>query len=56
MNVEIILHDSRELLPILLDDDGMSIPLPNEFMLSKRHADSNLNFSNMPWTIALSKF
>lgn len=55
MDVEVILHDSGELLPILLDDD-ISIPLPNEFILSKRHADSNLNFSNMPWTIALSKF
>ena len=35
MDVEVILHDSGELLPILLDDDGMPIPLPNEFILSK---------------------
>ncbi|CAM9306006.1 hypothetical protein ACBE110449_14980 [Acinetobacter bereziniae] len=27
MNVEVVLHDSGELLPILLDDEGMPIPL-----------------------------
>ncbi len=36
MDVEVILHDSGELLPILLDDDGMPIPLPNEFILLQK--------------------
>ena len=47
MDVEIILHDSGELLPILLDDDGMPIPLPNEFILSKRHSSSNTLIRNL---------
>lgn len=47
MDVEVILHDSGELLPILLDDDGMPIPLPNEFILFKRHASSNTLIRNL---------
>lgn len=47
MDVEVILHDSGELLPILLDDDGMPIPLPNEFILSKRHASPNTLIRNL---------
>ena len=47
MDVEVILHSSGELLPILLDDDGMPIPLPNEFILSKRHASSNTLIRNL---------
>lgn len=47
MDVEVILHDSGELLPILLDDDSMPIPLPNEFILSKRHASSNTLIRNL---------
>ena len=47
MDVEVILHDSGELLPILLDGDGMPIPLPNEFILSKRHASSNTLIRNL---------
>ena len=47
MDVEVVLHSSGELLPILLDDDGMPIPLPNEFILSKRHASSNTLIRNL---------
>lgn len=47
MDVEVILHDSGELLPILLDDDGMPIPLPNEFILSKRKVSSNTLIRNL---------
>ena len=47
MDVEVILHDSGELLPILLDDDGMPIPLPNEFVLSKRNVSSNTLIRNL---------
>ena len=47
MNVEVILHDSGDLLPILLDDEGMPIPLPNEFILSKRHSSSNTLIRNL---------
>lgn len=47
MDVEVILHNSGELLPILLDDDGMPIPLPNEFVLSKRNVSSNTLIRNL---------
>ncbi len=47
MYVEEILHDSGELIPILLDDEGMPIPLPNEFILSKLHSSSNTRLRNL---------
>lgn len=47
MHVEVILHDSGELLPILLDDEGMPIPLPNEFILSKRYLSPNTLIRNL---------
>lgn len=47
MDIEVILHDSGELLPILLDDEGMPIPLPNEFILSKRASSSNTLIRNL---------
>ena len=47
MKVEVISHESGELFPILLDDEGMPIPLPNEFILSKRHVSSNTLIRNL---------
>lgn len=47
MKVEVISHESGELFPILLDDEGMPIPLPNEFILSKRHSSSNTLIRNL---------
>ena len=47
MDIEVILHESGELLPILLDDEGMPIPLPNEFILSKRASSSNTLVRNL---------
>ncbi|WP_252511670.1 hypothetical protein [Acinetobacter soli] len=47
MDIEVIQHDSGELLPILLDDEGMPITLPNEFILSKRHCSSNTLIRNL---------
>ena len=41
MKVDVVLHESGEFLPILLDDGGMPIPVPNEFILSKRASSSN---------------
>ena len=47
MKVEVVFHESGELFPILLDDEGMPIPLPNEFILSKRHVSSNTLIRNL---------
>lgn len=47
MEVEVILYDSGEILPILLDDVGMPIPLPNKFILLKRHSSSNTLIRNL---------
>lgn len=48
IDIEVILHESGgELLPILLDDEGMPIPLPNEFILSKRASSSNTLVRNL---------
>jgi hypothetical protein len=36
MRVEVITHKSGEQLPILLDQDGLPIPGPNEYVFSRR--------------------
>ncbi|KAB0650430.1 site-specific integrase [Acinetobacter bohemicus] len=47
MDIEEIFHNSGELIPILLDDEGMPIPLPNEFILSKLNSSSNTRLRNL---------
>lgn len=47
MKVDVVLHESGEFLPILLDDEGMPIPVPNEFILSKRASSSNTLIRNL---------
>lgn len=41
MKVETIAHETGDLLPLLLDDDGLPIPAPNEFVISRRHLSPN---------------
>ncbi|MCH2058863.1 MAG: site-specific integrase [Thalassotalea sp.] len=41
MKVETISHESGDQLPILLDRDGMPIPAPNEFLISRRYLSPN---------------
>jgi integrase len=41
MKVETIAHESGDLLPLLLDSDGMPMPAPNEFIISRRSLSSN---------------
>lgn len=45
MDIEEIFHNSGELIPTLLDDEG--IPLPNEFILSKLNSSSNTRLRNL---------
>lgn len=47
MKVEIITHESGDLLPILLDSDGMPIPAPNEFIISRRALSPNTIVRNL---------
>lgn len=41
MKVKIIAHETGDLLPLLLDSDGLPIPAPNEFIISRRYLSPN---------------
>jgi len=47
MKVEIITHPTGIELPILLDSDGLPIPSPNEFILSRRTLSTNTLIRNL---------
>ncbi len=47
MKIEVISHPSGDLLPLLLDSDGMPIPAPNEFVLSRRYLSPNTLIRNL---------
>lgn len=47
MKVVTVSHKSGDLLPILLDEDGLPIPSPNEFLLSRRTLSANTLLRNL---------
>lgn len=47
MQVKIVSQSSCELIPILLDEDGFPICLPNEFVLGRRALASNTLIRNL---------
>lgn len=47
MRVETISHSSGNQLPILIDEDGLPIPAPNEFVLSRRALATNTLTRNL---------
>lgn len=47
MRVEVIDHPSGDQLPILLDDDGLPIPMPSEFVLGRRALGTNTLIRNL---------
>ena len=47
MIIETITHPSGDQLPILLDGDGLPIPSPNEFILSRRYLSTNTLVRNL---------
>jgi integrase len=47
MKVETITHESGDLLPLLLDGDGLPIPAPNEFIISRRSLSPNTLTRNL---------
>jgi len=46
MKIVLITHPSGEQLPILIDFEGLPIPAPNEFILSRRARSSNTLIRN----------
>lgn len=47
MRVEIISHPSGNQLPILLDEDGLPVPLPSEFVMGRRALGTNTLVRNL---------
>lgn len=47
MKVETILHKSGDLLPLLIDSEGMPIPASNEFIISRRSLSPNTLVRNL---------
>jgi len=47
LKIEVIPHNSGDLLPILLGNDGMPIPAANEFILSRRYLSPNTLVRNL---------
>ncbi|WDD99602.1 site-specific integrase [Thalassomonas actiniarum] len=47
MKVEVIAHESGDLLPLLLGNDDMPIPAPNEFIISRRSLSPNTLVRNL---------
>ena len=41
MKVKVVTHPTGEQIPIILDDDGLPIPVPNEYLLSRREKSTN---------------
>lgn len=47
MRVEVVNHKSGEQFPILLDDQGLPLVLPNEFVLPRRSLSTNTLVRNL---------
>lgn len=47
MRVEVINHPTGDQLPILLDDDGLPMPMPSEFVLGRRDLGTNTLVRNL---------
>jgi integrase len=46
MRVKVVTHPTGEQIPIILDYDGLPIPAPNEYLLSRRDRSSNTLIRN----------
>ncbi len=47
MYIEVIDHPSGDQLPILLDRDGLPIPMPSEFIIGRRALATNTLVRNL---------
>ncbi|GIA89178.1 integrase [Vibrio cholerae] len=41
MKIELVTHETGEQIPMMLDDSGMPVVLPNEFILARRSLSTN---------------
>lgn len=46
MKVKVVTHPTGEQIPIILDYDGLPIPAPNEYLLSRRDRSTNTLIRN----------
>ena len=47
MKIEVITHPSGDQLPMLVDDNGLPIPTPNEFIMGRRFLSTNTLIRNL---------
>lgn len=47
MRIEVVSHPSGDQLPILLDNDGLPIPFPSEFVMGRRALSTNTLIRNL---------
>ena len=47
MRIEVVSHPSGDQLPIILDKDGLPIPLPSEFVMGRRALSTNTLIRNL---------
>ncbi len=47
MKIEVITHPSGDQLPMLVDENGLPIPTPNEFIMGRRNLSTNTLIRNL---------
>ena len=47
MKIEVITHPSGDQLPMLVDNNGLPIPTPNEFIIGRRNLSTNTLIRNL---------
>jgi hypothetical protein len=47
LKIEVITHPSGDQLPMLVDNDGLPIPTPNEFIIGRRFLSTNTLIRNL---------
>src|SRR5436190_456572 len=47
MKIEVVTHPSGDQLPMLVDDNGLPIPTPNEFLMGRRFLSTNTLIRNL---------
>ncbi|HSW93374.1 MAG TPA: hypothetical protein VLJ15_03355 [Gammaproteobacteria bacterium] len=47
MKIEVITHPSGDQLPMLVDNNGLPIPTPNEFIMGRRFLSTNTGMKSL---------
>ena len=56
MKVKVVTHPTGEQIPIILDNEGLPVPAPNEYLLSRRDKSTNTLVRNARELIILYKW